>query len=166
MVRCPTSLSLKTFSCRSPNSPRSHSAAAAAAAAAVIKERKSYNVTQSRPLISKRILSLTVMSFPSLRHTRPTDRPTSRPATRIKRQVLRNSPNARPKSAGRPVRCLRHLRAGKRLLFIGSDKAEDDCAWQILPGEEKRRALAEPFLFRVTSLQRPHNDALLGLMGA
>ena len=39
--------------------------------AAIIKERKSYNVTQSRPLISKGFLPLTVTSLPPLRHTRP-----------------------------------------------------------------------------------------------
>ena len=39
--------------------------------AVIIKERKSYNVTQSRPLISKGFLPLTVTSLPPLRHTRP-----------------------------------------------------------------------------------------------
>ena len=111
------------------------------ARSSAINERKSYNVTQSRPrgrtrpLISKGFLRLTVTSFPSLRHTLP--RRARPPPTRIKREVLRNSTNLRLATAGRSVRCLRHLRAGKRLLFIGSNKAEDDCSWQILPEEEK-----------------------------
>ena len=142
----PSSLSRYCRCCDSPRAKLKDSFMSVAclippARSSAINERKSYNVTQSRPrartrpLISKGFLRLTVTSFPSLRHTLP--RRARPPPTRIKREVLRNSTNLRLATAGRSVRCLRHLRAGKRLLFIGSNKAEDDCSWQILPEEEK-----------------------------